>query len=72
MGTDDCRIEEDRPQADDVLLLQFLQHAINHPCLAPALEAGVDGVPVTVFLRQLPPGAAGAEQVENGIENLSM
>jgi hypothetical protein len=66
----DRRIQEYNAKAKDLLFLQFLHHTIEHSCLAPALEASVDRVPVSILGWKLPPRASRAEQEQDGIEDL--
>lgn len=62
----------DDAEWDDVLPLQFLHHSVEDACLAPSFEAHVDGVPVAVLRRELPPRTSRAEQEQDGVEKLAV
>lgn len=50
--------------------MQALPQALPDPARFPAPEAHIDRVPVTKLRRQIAPRAAGAQQVEQGFEEL--
>ena len=54
--------------ANDLRLLQFLKHPIQHTAFAPAVHAGVDGVPVTKALGQTTPLATLFSHIQNGVQ----
>jgi len=47
---------------------QFLQQALPEALVAPAAKATVGVFPVPVIRWQIPPGSAGAQNPENGVE----
>jgi hypothetical protein len=47
---------------------QFLQQPLPETLVAPAAKAPVGVFPVPVIGRQIPPGSAGAQDPENGVE----
>ena len=48
--------------------MESLQDAVDHPVLAPAIEAVIDRLPVAVALGQFPPLGAAVEDPEDAIE----
>jgi len=72
MRADGRRVEEDGSKTDDLLLLECEQDAIHYTALAPTLEADVYGVPVAVLFRQLSPGTARGEHVQERVQDLPM
>ena len=56
------------PDANNLRLLQLLKHPIQHTTFAPAVHAGVDGVPITEALGQTAPLATMLGHVQNGIQ----
>jgi hypothetical protein len=47
---------------------QFLQQGLPEALVAPAAKATVSVFPVPIIGRQIPPGSAGAQDPENGVE----
>jgi hypothetical protein len=47
---------------------QFFQQCLPEALVAPAAKATVGVFPVPVIGRQIPPGSAGAQDPENGVE----
>ena len=47
---------------------QFFQQSLPKTLVAPAAKAPVGVFPVPVIGRQIPPGSAGAQNPENGVE----
>ena len=47
---------------------QFLQESLPETLVAPAAKPAVGVFPVPVIGRQIPPGSAGAQNPENGVE----
>ena len=47
---------------------QFFQQSLPEALVAPAAKAPVGVFPVPVIGRQIPPGRAGAQDPENGVE----
>ena len=47
---------------------QFLQESLPESLVAPAAKPAVGIFPVPVIGRQIPPGSAGAQNPENGVE----
>ena len=56
------------PDANNLRLLQLLKHPIQHTAFAPAVHAGVDGVPIAEAFGQAAPLAAMLGHVQNGIQ----
>ena len=57
---------------NDLLVLQFLEHAVQHAALTPAVHARIHRVPIAETLWQPPPLAALLGDVEDGIENFEI
>ncbi len=74
MHFDDRAIQGNRLQfdGDDLLLLQTGEDPVKHPCFAPAVHAGVDGVPVAHALGQPAPLTAMLGHVQNGVDDLKI
>ena len=51
---------------------QFFQQALPEALVTPAAKATVRVFPVPVIGRQIPPGSAGAQDPENGVEKKSV
>jgi len=70
MGTDNRGIDE------QVLQIGITAQGISHPlpdtAFAPAREAHIGSVPMTVLGRQVPPGASGTHDPENGLDELTI
>ena len=54
------------------LLAQGVMHSLPQSVFLPAPEVAVDGVPGGQVVGQKPPGTAGAQLVENGVEYFSV
>ena len=57
---------------DELLLLQLLEHPIEHAALRPAIHARIDRVPVAEPLRQSAPLTAVLGYVENRVDHLEI
>jgi len=51
---------------------QFFQESLPESLVAPAAKPAVGVFPVPVVGRQIPPGSAGAQNPENGVEKKSV
>jgi len=71
MHFDDGRVQRDsfNPDADDLLALQLLEHAIQHAALGPSIHTCVNGVPITETLRQPAPLATVLGHVQNRVQH---
>jgi len=71
MHLDDRAVEADRFNADphELLMLQLLERPIQHAGLRPAVDAGVDRVPVAEALGQRPPLAAVFRDVQDRVDD---
>ena len=58
--------------AHDLVSLEPLEHAVEHPLLGPAAHARVDRVPVAEAFRQAAPIAAVLDDVEDGVDHLEV
>lgn len=57
---------------DDLLFLQGREHAVQDPCLGPAVHPSIDRVPVAESLGQSSPFAAVFGHVQNGVKHLEV
>jgi len=74
MDLDDSAVQRHRfnLDADDLSLLQMLEKTGQNPRLAPAIHAGVDGVPVAKFQRQSTPFTALLGDMKHGVDDLKI
>ena len=70
MHFDDGRVQGNGLDLDahDLFALQFLEDAVQHAALGPAVHAGVDGVPVSETLGQAAPLAFLLGHLQNGVQ----
>jgi len=66
------RIQEQGAGVGEGFGLQILPESLPDPARFPAPEAHVNGMPVTELGRQIPPRTAGALQMEDRFEELSV
>ena len=74
MHFDDRAVQGNRLQfdCDDLLLLQTGEDPVKHPCFAPTVHAGVDGVPVAQAFGQTAPLTAMFGHVQDGVDDLQV
>src|ERR1039457_5780987 len=74
MYLDDRTVEADRLDldADQLLMLQLLERAIQHTGLRPAVHQRVDPVPVAKALGQRTPFAAVLGNIKNSVDHLQV
>jgi len=60
------------PDGQDLFLLQPGENPIQHARLAPAVHAGVDGMPVAEMAGQTAPFAPLLHHIEQGVEKLQI
>jgi len=58
--------------ADDLLVLQLLEDAIQRAALGPAVHAGVNGMPISEALGQSAPRTTLLGDIEQGIQQLQV
>ena len=65
-------VQRDGLQGDahDLLPLQLRKNSRQDPTLGPAVQPGVDGMPLAELGRQPPPLAPVLSHIQNGIEHL--
>src|SRR5271170_342460 len=74
MHLDRGRVERERLDLDahDLLLLQALEDAVEHPLLRPPVHPGVDRVPIAEALRKPAPLASMLGHKQQGIQHLEV
>src|SRR5450755_1428156 len=74
MYLDDRTVEADRLDldADQLLMLQLLEQAVQHTGLRPAVHPRVDRVPVAKALGQRTPFAAVLGHIKNSVDHLQV
>src|ERR1035438_9223591 len=74
MYLDDGTVEADRLDldADQLLMLQLLEQAVQHSGLRPAVHASVDRVPIAKALGQRSPLAAILGHIKNSVDHLQV
>ena len=74
MHLDDRAVEADRLDldADELLMLHFLEQAIEYARLGPAVHARINRVPVAESLRQTAPLAAVLRDVQDRVDDLEV
>ena len=74
MYFDDRAVQTDRFDFDayELLMLQFLEQAIQHPSFCPAIHARVDRVPVAESFGQRSPFTAIFRDVQDRVDDLKV
>lgn len=54
------------------IIHQFFQQFLPVPLVAPTAETAVGVLPISEIRRQIPPGSAGAENPDDGIDKLAV
>jgi len=60
------------PDRQNLLRLQPGKHPVQHPCLAPAVHARVDGVPIAKLFWQATPFTTMLDHIQQGVEQLQI